>query len=115
MNGIPGVDDIRDEIFRSLEGREVDCAACHSGGPGLALFNGVSQLQAGAEATYYFNDGTVQKYVVRSVASYSPSANWGGILATSQADMTLVTCGGAWDPVAHEYATRWAAYLDKVG
>jgi len=93
----------------------VDCAACVDGGPGLAAFWGVSKLQPGDEATYYFSDGTVQRYVVRSVAAYSPSANWGGILASSQADMTLVTCGGTWDPVAHEYATRWAAYLDKVG
>ncbi len=92
----------------------VDCATCHNGSSGTALFFGVSKLQAGAEATYYFNDGSVQRYVVRSVAAYSPSADWGGILKTSKADMTLVTCGGTWDPVAHEYSTRWAAYLDKV-
>jgi len=92
----------------------VDCATCHNGSPGTAMFYGVSQLQAGAEATYYFNDGSTQKYRVRSVAAYSPGANWTGILATGQADMTLVTCGGTWDPVAHEYSTRWVAYLDKV-
>jgi hypothetical protein len=93
----------------------VDCAVCHNGSSGLALFYGVSKLQVGAEATYYFNDGTVQKYRVRSVSAYSPGANWGAILASGQADMTLITCGGTWDAAAHEYSTRWAAYLDKVG
>ena len=93
----------------------VDCAACHGGGPGTALFYSVSKLAAGAEATYYFNDGTVQRYKVRAVAAYSPGANWSSILASSNADMTLITCGGTWDPVAHEYSTRWAAFLDKVG
>ena len=93
----------------------VDCAACHGGGPGTALFYSVSKLAAGAEATYYFNDGTVQRYVVRSVAAYSPGANWSSILSSGNADMTLITCGGTWDPVAHEYSTRWAAFLDKVG
>lgn len=93
----------------------VDCAACHNGGPGTALFYSVSSLGSGATAQYIESDGTVHNYVVRSVAAYSPGANWTGILATSQADMTLVTCGGTWDPVAHEYSTRWVAYLDKVG
>jgi hypothetical protein len=79
------------------------------------LFYSVSKLAAGAEATYYFNDGTVQRYVVRSVAAYSPGANWSSILSSGNADMTLITCGGTWDPVAHEYSTRWAAFLDKVG
>jgi hypothetical protein len=92
----------------------VDCAACHNGGPGAAAFYSVSKLQAGARATYYFGDGSSQEYVVRSVAAYSPGANWTSILSTSRADMTLITCGGSWDPVAHEYSTRWAAYLDKV-
>ncbi len=94
----------------------VDCARCHEGGTsGVALFYSVSKLQVGAEATYYFNDGTVQKYVVRSVSAYSPGADWGSILASNRADMTLITCGGTWDAAAHEYSTRWAAYLDKVG
>ena len=93
----------------------VDCAACHGGGPGTALFYSVSNLATGAEATYYFNDGTVQRYAVRSVAAYSPGANWSSILSSGNADMTLITCGGTWDPVAHEYSTRWVAFLDKVG
>jgi Sortase domain len=92
----------------------VDCARCHNGSSGTALFYSVSKLQAGATAQYITSDGTVHNYVVRSVAAYSPGANWGSILATGQADMTLITCGGTWDPVAHEYSTRWAAYLDKV-
>jgi hypothetical protein len=93
----------------------VDCAACHGGSPGLALFYYVSSLASGATAQYIEENGTVHNYVVRSVAAYSPGANWTGILSSSQADMTLVTCGGTWDPVAHEYSTRWVAYLDKVG
>ena len=92
----------------------VDCARCHDGSPGLALFYYVSSLAPGATAQYIESNGTVHNYVMRSVAAYSPGANWSSILATSQADMTLITCGGTWDPVAHEYSTRWAAYFDEV-
>lgn len=92
----------------------VDCAVCHNGSSGLALFYYVSSLTSGATAQYIESDGTVHHYVVRSVAAYSPGADWGSILSTSRADMTLVTCGGTWDAAAHEYSTRWAAYLDKV-
>ena len=92
----------------------VDCAACHNGGPGQAAFYSVSKIAPGAKATLYLADGTTQEFVARSVSAYSPGSNWGGILSDSAADMTLITCGGAWDPVAHEYSTRWAAYFDRV-
>jgi Sortase domain len=92
----------------------VDCARCHNGSSGTALFYSVSKLQPGATAQYVAHDGSVHNYVVRSVAAYSPGADWSSILATGQADMTLITCGGTWNAAAHEYSTRWAAYLDKV-
>jgi len=93
----------------------VDCARCHPGGTsGLALFYYVKNLAAGAEIQYFSHDGSVHNYRVRSVASYAPGADWGAILSTGAADMTLITCGGTWDPVAHEYSIRWAAYADEV-
>jgi hypothetical protein len=108
----PGIGGYRDGNY--VVAAHVDCAVCHNGSSGTALFYGVSSLQAGATAQIVFNDGVVQNYVVRSVAAYSPGANWSSILATSQADLTLITCGGTWDAAAHEYSTRWTAYLDKV-
>jgi hypothetical protein len=92
----------------------VDCARCHNGSSGTALFYSVRNLAAGAQIQYYAHDGSVHTYSVRSVASYAPGADWGSILSTSAADMTLITCGGTWDPVAHEYSIRWAVYADKV-
>jgi len=93
----------------------VDCARCHDGASGLALFYYVKNLAAGARIQYFSHDGTVSTYAVRSVSSYSPGADWGAILSTSAADMTLITCGGTWDAAAHEYSIRWAVYADKVG
>lgn len=93
----------------------VDCARCHNGSSGQALFYSVKNLAAGTQIQYHSHTGTVQTYAVRAVASYSPGADWGAILSTGAADMTLITCGGTWDPVAHEYSIRWAVYADKVG
>jgi hypothetical protein len=92
----------------------VDCAACHNGSSGLALFYYIGSLVPGAQAQYYSHTGEVATYVVRSVNVYSPGTNWSSIVATSTADMTLITCGGTWDPVAHEYSTRTAVWLDRV-
>jgi Sortase domain len=112
FKNFPGIGGGRDGNY--VLAAHVDCARCHNGSSGTALFYSVSALKPGATAQVVFHDGVVQNYVVRSVAAYSPGANWGAILATSQADMTLITCGGTWDAAAHEYSTRWAAYLDKV-
>ncbi len=92
----------------------VDCARCHNGGSGTALFYSVKNLAAGAQIQYYAHDGSVHTYAVRSVASYAPGADWGAILSTGAADMTLITCGGTWDAAAHEYSIRWAVYADKI-
>jgi hypothetical protein len=92
----------------------VDCARCHNGSSGLALFYHVKDLAPGTQIQYYSHDGSVTTYAVRSVHSFSPGADWGSILSTGAADMTLITCGGTWDPVAHEYSIRWAAYADKI-
>jgi hypothetical protein len=93
----------------------VDCARCHEGGTsGLALFYYVKNLAAGADIQYFSHDGSVHNYRVRSVASYAPGADWGAILSTGAADMTLITCGGTWDAAAHEYSIRWAVYADEV-
>ena len=92
----------------------VDCAACHNGGSGLALFYYIGSLAPGAQAQYYSHTGEVATYVVRSVNIYSPGTDWSSIVASGTADMTLITCGGTWDPVAHEYSTRTAVWLDRV-
>ncbi len=92
----------------------VDCAACHNGSSGLALFYYIGSLVPGAEVQYYSHDGTVATYAVRAVNIYSPGTDWSSIVATSTADMTLITCGGTWDPAAHEYSTRTAVWLDRV-
>jgi sortase (surface protein transpeptidase) len=93
----------------------VDCARCHNGASGQALFYNVKNLSPGSQIQYVTHDGRTLTYAIRSVNAYAPGSNWGGILASSAADMTLITCGGTWDPVAHEYSIRWAAYADLVG
>jgi sortase (surface protein transpeptidase) len=72
----------------------VDCARCHNGGPGTAVFWSARNLKAGDTAQYYTADGRVQNYVVVSSTSYSHEANFAPIVASGAADMTLITCTG---------------------
>jgi Sortase domain len=72
----------------------VDCARCHNGASGTAVFYSVRNLQRGATIQYITSTGQTLNYVVLSSASYNPNENWLGIVAKGAADLTLITCTG---------------------
>jgi Sortase domain len=82
----------------------VDCARCHNGGSGRAVFYSVRNLQAGATIQYVTSAGQTVNYVVMSSASYSPNSNWAPIVASRAADLTLITCTGTFS--GGEYSLR---------
>jgi sortase (surface protein transpeptidase) len=90
----------------------VDCARCHNGGSGTAVFWSVRNLSAGATAQYINPDGSVSNYTVVSSYAVSPSADWGGIVSSGAADMTLITCTGTFS--GGEYSNRHVVQLRLV-
>jgi len=92
----------------------VDCAACHSGGPGLAVFYYVKNLGPGDGIDYYTADGRLVRYVVTSAGDYEPNTDWSAIVASGTADLTLITCIGTWNPSAREYSLRRVVFARKA-
>jgi hypothetical protein len=82
----------------------VDCARCHNGSSGRAVFYSVRNLQAGASIQYVTSAGQTLNYVVMSSASYNPNSNWAPIVASRAADLTLITCTGTFS--GGEYSLR---------
>jgi hypothetical protein len=72
----------------------VDCARCHNGGSGTAVFWSVRSLPIGATAQYIGPDGSVENYVVVSSYAVADGTDFGGIVASGSAGMTLITCTG---------------------
>ena len=87
----------------------VDCGRCHNGGSGTAVFWSVRNLSPGASAQYVNPDGSVTNYVVVASYSVSPNSDWGGIVASGAADMTLITCTGTFS--GGEYSNRHVVQL----
>jgi sortase (surface protein transpeptidase) len=90
----------------------VDCARCHNGGSGTAVFWSVRSLTAGAKVQYVNPDGSVTNYTVVSSYAVSPQTDWGSIVASSAADMTLITCTGTFS--GGEYNNRHVVQL-RIG
>jgi sortase (surface protein transpeptidase) len=91
----------------------VDCARCHNGASGAAVFYNTRQLQPGAEIQYY-SGGKLYKYTVFQVADYNSASDWAAIVAAGTADLTIITCNGTFDPSAHEYNLRNVVFARKV-
>ena len=87
----------------------VDCGRCRNGGPGTAVFYSVKNLGVGATAQWINSDGSVQNYVVTNSYSISAQTNFAGIVASGNADMTIITCTGTFS--GGEYNNRWVVTL----
>jgi hypothetical protein len=90
----------------------VDCARCVSGGPGTAVFWSVRNLKPGDTAEYRTADGRSFSYVVTESRSVSPSTDFTNIVASSTADLTLITCTGTFS--GGEYTQRHVVSMKKV-
>jgi sortase (surface protein transpeptidase) len=87
----------------------VDCARCHNGGSGTAVFWSVRNLTSGASAQYVNPDGSITNYTVVASYAVSPQTDWSSIVASSAADMTLITCTGTFS--GGEYNNRHVVQL----
>jgi hypothetical protein len=89
----------------------VDCARCINGGPGRAVFYSIRSLGLGDTARYETADGKVVEYEVVLSQAFSPSALWEPILASTAADLTLITCTGTFS--GGEYNLRHVVQMKK--
>jgi hypothetical protein len=90
----------------------VDCGRCINGGPGTAVFWTVRNLKAGDRAEYRTADGKTTSYVVTESKAVSPASNFEEILASSRADMTVITCTGTFS--GGEYNQRHIVHFKKA-
>lgn len=72
----------------------VDCARCHNGGPGTAVFYYARNLKPGDTIQYVTSKGETITYTVFLSQSYDPNINWAPIVAQGAADLTIITCTG---------------------
>ena len=90
----------------------VDCARCNGGGPGTAVFYSVRNLGVGATARWVNADGSEENYVVVSSYVLSAETDFTSIVASSAADMTLITCTGTFS--GGEYDKRHVVAFRKA-
>jgi hypothetical protein len=90
----------------------VDCARCVNGGSGTAVFWSVRNLKPGDTAEYRSADGKTISYVVVDSHAVGTDADFGAIVASSSADMTLITCTGTFS--GGEYNQRHIVAFKKV-
>ena len=92
----------------------VDCGRCYNGGSGTAVFWNARNLKPGDTAQVYTADGKVVNYVVTRSSAVGSGFNWDSIIATSAADMTIITCTGTFNSATHEYDQRHYVSFKKA-
>jgi hypothetical protein len=90
----------------------VDCGRCRNGGSGTAVFWSVRNLTVGATAQWIGADGSVKNYVVTNSYSIAAGTDFTSIVASSAADMTIITCTGTFS--GGEYNNRHVVAFDEV-
>ena len=90
----------------------VDCARCHNGASGQAVFYNTRSLQPGTEIQYY-SGGQLYRYAVFQAGSYdAENTNWAAIVAASTADLTIITCTGTF--AGGHYDQRHVVFARKI-
>jgi LPXTG-site transpeptidase (sortase) family protein len=72
----------------------------------LAVFAPLRNVQEGDVIDYYTGGGEHYQYVVQWFGDFDNTTNWGSVVNGGPNIMTLITCNGTFDPVAHEYNYR---------
>jgi hypothetical protein len=114
FSGFPGIGGYVDSGNLVVAGH-VDCARCHNGASGGAVFYNIRNLKAGDSIQYVTAAGQTVSYVVTGAYWYEPTANWAAVLSSGAADLSIVTCIGTFDTSRHEYTHRLVVYADKTG
>jgi len=92
----------------------VDCGRCYNGGSGTAVFWNARDLKPGDSAQVYAADGKVVNYVVTRSSAVGSGFNWDSIIASSAADLTIITCTGTFNSATHEYDQRHYVTFKKA-
>jgi sortase (surface protein transpeptidase) len=82
----------------------------------LRVFGRLRHLAPGDQFSITDVDGATFTYsVIRTQLFDAASAPVDEIFAhAATEDVTLITCGGAFDPVTHQYASRWVVRASRV-
>lgn len=80
------------------------------------VFADLEKVKAGDRLTVRDDRGSVATFVVRDRRLYDAEADATEVFTSSdgQAHLNLVTCAGAWDKSAKQYARRLVVFTDKV-
>jgi LPXTG-site transpeptidase (sortase) family protein len=80
-----------------------------------AVFDNLYKLQKGDKIYVTNQSGTINIFVVRSIAKYDPKANVGNVFSSNDglAHLNLITCAGVWDSVAKSHSERLVVFTDK--
>jgi len=83
---------------------------------GPAVFDRLDQLRKGDQVYVRRADGTLVKFLVTAVQTYPkdqfPTQTVYG--PTPDAELRLITCGGAWDPATHHYLSNIVVYATEA-
>jgi hypothetical protein len=100
FSAIPGLGGYPGQGGNTVIAGHVDYICC------LAVFAPLRNVQEGDVIDYYTGGGEHYQYVVQWFGDFGPDTNWAGIVASTPNSMTLITCNGTFDTVAHEYSHR---------
>jgi hypothetical protein len=82
--------------------------------PCLAVLAKLSQVSIGDEITVQIS-GAPHTYRVTSSRSLSVGADWQAVVAaTSKESITIITCGGAFNPRTREYDSRHVVKAERI-
>jgi LPXTG-site transpeptidase (sortase) family protein len=100
FSAIPGLGGYPGHGGNTVIAGHVDYICC------LAVFAPLRNVEKGDVIDYYTGEGDHFQYVVQWFGDYGPDTNWASLVGGGPNVMTLITCNGTFDVVAHEYSHR---------
>ncbi len=100
FSAIPGLGGYPSQGGNTVIAGHVDYICC------LAVFAPLRNIQEGDVIDYFTADGSDYEYAVQWFGDYGPDTAWGSLVGGGPNIMTLITCNGTFDVVAHEYSHR---------
>ncbi|MDL2341649.1 MAG: class F sortase [Patescibacteria group bacterium] len=79
------------------------------------VFSNLKQLQVGDVVSVRDNAGATVSFSVRALKSYGQNDQPAEVFSsTSGSHLNLITCTGAWDKTAHQFAQRLVVFTDRI-
>lgn len=80
---------------------------------GQAVLYYLRNLVVGDEIEYYAADGSYHRYAVSGFGDYLPT-DFGALVASNYADLTIITCSGTFDLSVRQYTHRRVVFAKKL-